>query len=56
MKRLEQDYFNGLVALKNLFTAPKVSPKIDRLNDIYNLTEQKWEENVQRLVANNIKV
>ena len=56
MKRLEQDYFNGLVALKNLFTAPKVSPKIDRLNDIYNLTEQKWEENVQRLGANNTKV
>lgn len=56
MKQLEQDYGDGLVALRNLFSTPKVAAHIDRLNSIYTVTEQKWEENIQRLIANNTKI
>ena len=34
----------------------KDGSRIDRLNEIFNVTEQKWELNLQRLIVNETKV
>lgn len=34
----------------------KDNTRIERLNEIFNVTEQKWEMNLQRLITSEVKV
>ena len=53
MKRIEMDFPEALEVLKVMKKG-----KIDlcRLNDIYNYTEVKWEENIQRYIAHGTEI
>lgn len=47
--KLEIDYPNQIEILKELFGSNEVDSKLNRLNDIYKKTEEKWRENLKRL-------
>lgn len=52
---LELDYPEAFHESYKLFGEGIVQARLPRLNEIYRVTEEKWEENLQRLVANNVK-
>jgi hypothetical protein len=56
LKRLEDDYTEAFHISCKLFGVNNVLNQLPRLNEIYNVTEEKWEANLQRLIANNIKI
>jgi hypothetical protein len=56
MKMLKNDYSlesEKLAQLAGCGTADNLPPYLD---SIYQVTEAKWEENIQRLVRNNVKI
>lgn len=53
MNRLEADFPEALEALKAM---KKGKINLARLNEIYTFTETKWEENVQRFIAQDSKI
>lgn len=56
LKRLEDYYADAFHESCKLFDESIVLSKLHRLNEIYHVTEEKWEENVQRLLAGNVKI
>lgn len=58
MKADERDiyeYKNQIEVLKELFGGEEVNSKLNRLNDIYKKTEEKWRENLKRLKGFPVK-
>lgn len=53
--KLEIDYPNQIEILKELFGGEEVNSKLNRLNDIYKKTEEKWRENLKRLKGFPVK-
>lgn len=48
-------YKNQIEILKELFGGEEVNSKLNRLNDIYRKTEEKWRENLKRLKGFPVK-